>query len=93
MFVYKADFYTIPRDPAIIVAINIRINPEANFKRILRTTNADSDFSEGLEYARSAVTIVFCSVRTGDIFGKCSPFLHGKDYFALFTYSMQQSPS
>jgi hypothetical protein len=40
LFVYKADFYTIPRDPAIIVAINILINPDANFKRILRSTNA-----------------------------------------------------
>jgi len=92
MFVYKADFYTIPRDPAIIVAINILINPDANFKHILRTTNAVSDLSEGLEYARSAVTFAFCSVRTDDIFEKCS-LLHCKDYSDLFTYSVEQSPS
>jgi len=93
LFVFKkADFCTIPRDPAIIVAISILINPDANFKRILRSTNAVSDFSEDIEYARSAVTF-FCSVRTDDIFGKCSPFLHCKDYFDLFTYSMEQSPS
>jgi hypothetical protein len=84
LFVYKADFYTIPRDPAIIVAINILINPDKNFKHILRTANAVSDLSEGLDYARSAVTFVFCSVRTDDIFEKCS-LLHCKDHFDLLT--------
>jgi len=93
LFVYKADFYTIPRDPAIIVAINILINPDANFKRILRSTKAVPDFFEGLEYARSAVIFVFCSVRTDDIFQKCPPFLHCKDYFDSFISSMEQSPS
>jgi hypothetical protein len=92
LFVYKADFYTIARDPAIIVAINILINPDANFKHVLRTTNAVSDLSIVLEYARSAVTFVFCSVRTNDIFEKCS-LLDCKDYFDLFTFSVDQSPS
>jgi hypothetical protein len=92
LFVYKADFYTIPRDPAIIVAINILINPDANFKHILHTTNAVSDISEGLEYTQSDVTFVFCSVRTDDIFEKCS-LLHCKAYFDLITYSLEQNPS
>jgi hypothetical protein len=86
-------FLQIPHDPAIILAINILINPDANFKRILRTANAVSDFSEGLEYARFAVTLVFCLARTDGMFDKCSPFLHCKDYSDLFTYSREHSSS
>ena len=75
------------------MAINILINPDANFKRILRSSDSVSDFSEGLEYAQSAVTFVLCSVRTDDILEYFSNFLHCNDYFDLFTYSMEQSPS
>jgi hypothetical protein len=81
MFIYKADLYKKPRDTAIIVTINIHINPDANFKRILRATKAVSAFCGGLEYARSAIIFVFFSVRTDDVFDKLSSFLHCKDYF------------